>query len=75
MKTHNEFKCDLCDDKIPNRTAYNRHIKLHKNIEQTSNNNQSSSTLLKSDTDKKILVLEALVVSLNEEILKLKSQK
>ena len=32
-------------------------------------------TLLKSDTDQKILVLEALVVSLNEEILKLKSQK
>ena len=79
MKTQCDFKCDLCEDKIPNRTAFNRHIKLHKNIEPepTSNNNdskQSNKTILNSETAKKNLVLESLVASLNEEISKLKSQ-
>ena len=42
--------------------------------EPTSNNNQSTKTILNSETDKKLLVLESLVGSLNEEISKLKSQ-
>ena len=42
--------------------------------ELISNNNQSTKTILNSETDKKNLVLESLVASLNEEISKLKSQ-
>ena len=42
--------------------------------EPTSNNNQSTKTILNSETDKKNLVLESLVASLNKEISKLKAQ-
>ena len=74
MKIHTveiAFNCSKCDDNLPNRTVYNRHMKSHSKSKPVAPDQDYTDKNIHEknahwcETDTKIAILESLVESLN----------